>query len=420
MRILVDQSGYDLLNIGDVAMLQSCVVRLRQLWPDAEILVISHAPERLASYCPGTIAIGRTYADRPLFRIFPRKPRLAAEQAWKMAAPYISGRLGSGRVRPGPPRTAIQAVRAADLVVASGGGYVLDSFWWHAVGVLSLLSLAQRLGKPTAMFGQAVGPITQRVLRLQARTVLPRLAALGLREDRIGRDLALSLGTPPSAMTVTGDDALELIADAATPDGDALGVNMRVAGYSGVDSAAAAAVGDVVLQTAREFHAPVVALPVSRYPVDGDLDAIRALLRPDDPGAEIVLNDLTTPEALVTAVGRCRAIVTGSYHAAVFGLSQGVPAICLSKSSYYDAKFGGLSALFPSACFVGSLGQPDFGGWLRATIDQAWHLPARARADAREAAAWQRRAGREAYVRLRDVVEQGRWRSPVTSGAGHV
>jgi len=420
MRILVDQSGYDLLNIGDVAMLQSCVARLRQLWPDAEILVICHAPGRLASYCPGTIAIGQTYADLPLFRMFPRKPRLAAEQAWKMAAPYASGRLGTGRVRLSPPRTAIQAVRTADLVVASGGGYVLDSFWWHAVGVLSLLSLAQRLGKPTAMFGQAVGPISQRLLRLQTRAVLPRLAALGLREDRIGRDLALSLGTPPSAVTVTGDDALELIADAAPRDGDALGVNMRVAGYAGVDSATAAAVGDVLLRTAKEFDAPVVALPVSRYPVDGDLDAIRALLHQEGSGADIVLDDLTTPQALVTAVGRCRAIVTGSYHAAVFGLAQGVPAVCVSKSSYYDAKFGGLGALFPGACFAGSLGQPDFAGWLRAAIGQAWQLPARARAEARDAAARQRRAGREAYVRLRDVVERGRWWSPVTSGAGQV
>jgi len=31
-RILVDQSGYDLLNIGDVAMLQACVRRLTRIW----------------------------------------------------------------------------------------------------------------------------------------------------------------------------------------------------------------------------------------------------------------------------------------------------------------------------------------------------------------------------------------------------
>ena len=137
--------------------------------------------------------------------------------------------LPPGRVRPGRPRTAIQAVRAADLVVASGGGYVTDTWWWHAAGVLSLLRLAQRLGKPTAMFGQGVGPISERgrggsrALRAQARAVLPRLAVLGLREDRIGKDLAISLGIPAGAVAVTGDDALELIPEGSAADGSSGG-----------------------------------------------------------------------------------------------------------------------------------------------------------------------------------------------------
>jgi polysaccharide pyruvyl transferase WcaK-like protein len=42
MRILVDQSGYDLLNLGDVAMLQACVGHLGALWPQAEIAVVCH------------------------------------------------------------------------------------------------------------------------------------------------------------------------------------------------------------------------------------------------------------------------------------------------------------------------------------------------------------------------------------------
>jgi polysaccharide pyruvyl transferase WcaK-like protein len=411
VRILVDQSGYDLLNIGDVAMLRSCVIRLRQQWPDAEIMVISHAPGRLASHCPGTTVIGRAYADLPFARLLPRRARLASGQGWKTAAPFFSGRLHpgrlpSGRRRPGHPRTVIQAVRAADLVVASGGGYVTDTWWWHAAGVLSLLSLAQRLGKPTAMFGQGIGPVSRRVLRAQARAVLPRLAILGLREDQIGRDLALSLGTPPSAVIVTGDDALELIPDAGAPDGQALGVNMRVSGYAGVDPAETAAVGDLLLRAAGTLGAPIVALPVSRYAPDADLAAIRALLRPSRSRANIVLRDLTTPEELATSAAGCRAIVTGSYHAAVFGLAQGVPTVCLTKSSYYDAKFAGLRALFPSACFVISLEQPNFAARLRSSIHKAWHLPPQARAAARQAAARQRDAGRGAYTQFRNAVEK--------------
>jgi polysaccharide pyruvyl transferase WcaK-like protein/GT2 family glycosyltransferase len=421
-RILIDQSGYDLLNIGDVAMLQSCVIRLRRMWPDADIMVICHAPERLASYCPGTTAIGQTLAGLPLLRMLPRRPRLAAEQVWKMAAPYVACRFRTRPVRLARPRTAIQAVRVADLVVASGGGYVTDTWWWHGAGVLSLLRLAQRLGKPTAMFGQGVGPISERgrggsrALCRQARAVLPGLAVLGLREDRIGKDLAISLGIPAGAVAVTGDDALELIPEGSAADGSAhggsaqrggaLGVSMRVSPYAGVDRTAAETVGDLVVRAAEAFQAPIVTLPVSRYPVDGDLDALRALLHRERSGADIVLHDLATPEALISACAGCRVIVTGSYHAAVFGLARGVPAVCLTRSAYYDAKFAGLTALFPGACFVISLDQPDLAGRLGQTIDQAWHLPVQARDGARKAAARQRQAGRQAYARLRDVVEK--------------
>jgi polysaccharide pyruvyl transferase WcaK-like protein/GT2 family glycosyltransferase len=399
-RILIDQSGYDLMNVGDVAMLQSCVLRLRQVWPGAEVMVICHAPGRLATYCPGTVAIGRTLADRRFFRVLPRRPRLAAEQAWKIAAPYLAGRFRRPPVQPDRPRTAIQAVLAADLVVASGGGYLTDTWWWHAAGVLSLLSLAQRLGKPTAMFGQGVGPIDQPALRAQARAVLPGLVRLGLREDVTGRDLALSLGARPGVLAVTGDDALELIPGASAPAGHALGVSMRVSAYAGVDLAAARTVGDVVIQAAKAFQAPVVALPVSRYPVDGDLAALGALLDPERSGTGVALDDLATTEALIAAAARCRVIVTGSYHAAVFGLAQGVPAVCLTRSRYYDAKFAGLRALFPGACSVVSLDEPGFAGRLRAAIDQAWHLPAAVRAAAGDAAAGQRAAGRDAYARF--------------------
>lgn len=415
VRILVDQSGYDLLNIGDVAMLQSCVARLRRQWPTAEIMVITHAPGRLASYCPGTLAIGRTFADLPFFRLLPRKPRLVFEQLWKMAAPYCWGRLGYrqasrrlgyGQVQRRRPRTPIQAVQAADLVVAGGGGYVTDTWWWHAAGVLSLLSLAQRLGKPTAMFGQGIGPVRHRPLRAQAGAVLPKLTVLGLREGRTGPGLALSLGVPPGVMTVTGDDALELIGDTAAAEGKALGVNVRVAGYAGVDAAAAAAVGDLVLAVAAALEAPVVALPVSRYTADADIRALLALPHGRTPNrTDIVLTDIASPAALVSATASCRAIVTGSYHAAVFGLAQGVPVVCLAKSSYYHAKFDGLRALFPGACFMVSLDAADCAVSLSSAIRQAWDLPAAARAAARDTAIRLRDAGREAYAQFRAEVE---------------
>ena len=405
MRILVDQSGYDLLNLGDVAMLQSCIARLRLQWPEAEIMVIAHEPQRLASYCPGVIPIGRTLDTLPLGHLFPRKLRLASEQVWKIAAPYFPHRYGSRQAMPDRPHTAIQAVYVADLVVASGGGYVTDTWWWHAAGVLSLLSLAQRLGKPTAMFGQGLGPIGQRTLRAQARTVLPKLKVVGLREDRIGRDVALSVGSPSGAITLTGDDALELLDGTSVAQGSALGVNVRVSNSAGVHSVTAVPIGDLVLKAAEAFKAPIIGLPVSRYRGNADIEALRVLLHRGDSRVNIVLDDIISPEDLASAAASCRTIVTGSYHAAVFGLAQGVPTVCLAKSSYYNAKFDGLRALFPGACSIVPLDAPDSAARLRASMLGAWHLPVAARAAARNTAVCLRKAGRAAYKQFRVEVE---------------
>ena len=421
MRILIDQSGYDLLNIGDVAMLQGCVTRLRTHWPDAQIMVVAADPARLAAYCPGTTAIGHTLADLRFLRTLPPKARLALEQAWKMAGPYLARSAGACRTPDNAPRTAVQAVRVADLVVASGGGYLNDTFWWHASGVLSLLSLAQRLGKPTAMFGQGIGPMSRRLLRAQARAVFPRLAVLGLREEQIGRGLAISLGARPAAVRLTGDDALEHGAARQEPPrpgapgpagrGNAvasqvLGLNLRVSGYAGVDQVTAAAVGRVVQDAASGLNADLVGLPVSRYATGADAGALRALTSAAHAPASIAVEDIVTPEALAAAAARCRVVITGSYHAAVFSLAAGVPAVCLTNSRYYDAKFGGLAALFPGACWIVSLGHPDSAGRLRVAVRDAWKRPAPERAAGAATARSLCGAGRQAYAQFRVAVEE--------------
>lgn len=401
MRILVDHDGYDLLNLGGVAMLQACVTRLRQQWPDAEIKVIAHVPRRLEQYCPGAAPIGRTFADAPYVQVFPRKVRLASEQLWRIAGPSLCDRLGRDDRGDGWPRTAIEAVRWADVVVAAGGGYLTDTWWWHAAGVLSLLSSAQGLGKPTAMFGQGIGPLHGRALRAIACRVLPGLAALGLREEVTSLGLALACGARRDVITMTGDDAIEVIPDAEPKEATALGFNIRSADYAGIGRETSAAVGACVAAFARDLRAPIIGLPVSRYSSSSDLAAISECLEAGQPNVEVALRDLPSPAELMSAAASCRAVVTGSYHAAVYALAQGIPAVCLSKSRYYDAKFAGLSALFPAACQVVSLADHDALSRLRQAILLAWFLPEGIRSYARDAAARQRTAGRAAYERFR-------------------
>jgi len=186
----------------------------------------------------------------------------------------------------------------------------------------------------------------------------------------------------------------------------ALGVNIREADYAGVGGDSAAAVGETLAAAAHDLGAPVIALPVSRYATTSDLGAIRACLSSARPTTGVTLSDLASPDDLLSAAAKCRAVVTGSYHAAVYALSQGVPAVCLTRSSYYDAKFAGLRALFPEACQVVSLAAEDRAHILRSAITQAWDLPPAARAAALEAAGRQRAAGREAYADFRAAADR--------------
>lgn len=373
VRILVDHSGYALQNIGDIAMLQACIRRLRALWPDAHIDVFTESPNRLDALCPGTNAVLPTIAGRRQTSVLPLSAQLAAEQLWKIVVPLldISRRDSSGAgAKAGHPRQQ-EAVRRADLVVSSGGGFVNDVFWWHGAGVLSILSMAQRLGKPTAMFGQGIGPLTHPLLRRLVAHTMPRLEVIGLREGVRSVDVLKANRVEHQDMLVTGDDALLLATAPRRPrTGSLIGINVRVAAYSQVAEDVGARVVAVTRATALEHGLPVAALPVENNRTVSDLAAMGISGTDEDCSAGHEVGDVRTPQELVERVSRCRVVVTGSYHAAVFGLAAGIPAICVTNSPYYDGKFEGLAALFPGGCQIVGAGS-GLERDLSAAIDRA-------------------------------------------------
>jgi colanic acid/amylovoran biosynthesis protein len=391
MRILVDHSGYALQNIGDIAMLQACISRLRSLWPDATIDVITESVERLARYCPGTTPVSATVTSRGPVAALPPRARLGGEQLWKMAAPLVAG---AGR-RTGAVGGSgvVPAIRRADVVVSSGGGFINDAFWWHGFGVLSVLAMAQRLGKPTAMFGQGIGPLTNPVLRHLLRAVLPRLAVLGLREG-VGSLPEVRIGSVvPESVVITGDDALLLATPPTRPvTGSRVGMNIRAARYSGMTEAAGRNLIEVIERAAHCHGAGTVALPVEYNSAASDLRIVGSG-RLDG-----------TPEQLIRTTASCRVVATGSYHAAVFALAAGVPVVCITNSAYYDGKFRGLAALFPGGCQI-VRGGPDFGRDLTHALAQAWRNTESDRDEIHRSALRQVATADAAYQRFAGMVE---------------
>jgi polysaccharide pyruvyl transferase WcaK-like protein len=418
-RILVEPNAHHLLNLGDVAMLQVAVRRFRALWPGASISVITDDPARLAGCCPSALPVPaagrRLWFDSHPFTYTlermapsPLSPRLIeGHRALRRRRPGAARRLVRARAALGrkdarPLDEFLQALDTADVVVSSGAGAFNDEFASLAISILDLLQMAKECGAVTAALGHGIGPITDRALLRRAREVLPSIDLVTLRERVVGEPLLASFGVPADRILVTGDDAVELAYDARR-DGVAahLGFNLRLARYAHVDPDAAEAVGAALREAAVRHSCRLLSLPISHHPAEADAAVDVGLL--GAPG--VVEDQVETSLGVVDLVGRCRAVVTGSYHAAVFALAQGIPAVGLVASAYYDAKFSGLLDQFGGAgLWIVRLDDADLRTRLAWGIDEAWAHADEVRPHLLEHAARQVESGRAAYRRLAQLV----------------
>ena len=277
------------------------------------------------------------------------------------------------------------AVDDATMVIAMGGGYLTDVDEYQAHRTLSLLERALERGVPTAMLGQGIGPMDDPTLRAHAARVLPRVDHIALREGRRGPALLRSLGVPDGRVVVTGDDAVELGYRARTEGlGRHLGVCLRIAGYSPVTDSARAEVGRVVRSVADRAGAGLVPLPVSEYRSEDRRATMPLLAGYRAEGTP--LGRFSGPERLAAEVSRCRVLVTGAYHVAVFALSQGIPVVGLTSSRYYDDKFGGLGAMFGAGFALVHLDDRGLREALDRAVTELWDAADRVRDPLRDRA----------------------------------
>jgi colanic acid/amylovoran biosynthesis protein len=101
--------------------------------------------------------------------------------------------------------------------------------------------------------------------------------------------------------------------------------------------------------------------------------------------AENEIGNLDDPLKIVRQIGRCRVVIAGSYHAAVFALSH---------------KFEGLKAQFGNDRYVLRFDDYDFREKFAQTLDKAWATAGEAGPRLLEAAEEQVKARLAAYQRL--------------------
>jgi polysaccharide pyruvyl transferase WcaK-like protein len=426
MHILVEPSEYAYLNIGDTAMLQVAVARLSALFPHAAIHVFTHDPRGLAFYCPDAIPLttrGRQiwlqdgYLFDRLYQLLPRsyltEQLREVERGLRRRWPSLGKLLIRSKMKLRGTSSQdmneyLEVISKADLVVVSGMGGITDAFPEYAFGVLDTLGLAIQRGIPTAMFGQGIGPIQDPKLKARANAVLPYVDLIALREDRAGRPLLESLGVSSDRVLTTGDDAIEIAYQSRSEQlGNGLGVNLRAASYSSVDQCLIERTRPVLQNVARKHKVPMIPIPISWGMGEADAVTIQQLTI----GYDNVFDTgqpVDTQTKVIEQIRRCRVVVTGSYHAAVFALAQGIPAVGLAKSDYYVDKFVGLAELFDAGCEVIFLTDTQFPTKLELAIDRMWQSVEQLRPQLLAAAARQIQLSRAAYQRVQELVHSAK------------
>ena len=406
LRVFILPGAPDCANLGDLAMLQVAIERLRGLWPEARLHVVTRDSEVLHRHCPEVESVpwkgrNRWLRIRALPRaLFPNLPErccralpLAAARSWRL-----------GVLLWPEQRRLVQAFAdalfSADLIVLSGCGLLTDAFAHNAIQMLDTLAAAQRCGIPTVLLSQGIGPITRPDLLRRTSEVLPRVESIFLRERRTSAPLLKQLRVSESRIAVTGDDTVELAFRQRRAEiGRQIGVSLRLANYSAMTPDLVAVGRRVLADKAREFQTRLVGIPIRSGPVDSDIQALDRLLNNPLVAGDIG-HDLHTPLDVIRRTSDCRLVVTGSYHAGVFALAQGIPVVAFAASDYYRDKFLGLADQFGAGCRVLGTHEPEFTSQLDRTIEEIWKQAPVLRPALLNAAEAQIKAARAAYQQL--------------------
>ena len=432
MRIVVDtglNTGiYEYSNMGDVAMLQVGVRRLFKLWPTVRVEVITEDPDALTRYCPGAIPLSRTSQDLwvgdnilvgRVSRFIPdvaisrlSQVKRALGLRWPEIVRLMIRLKLSFRDRAIANSEAsafLEAMGGADLLVVCGAGGFSDTCRDWNMSILSTMEAAIGRRVPVALFGQGMGPLNDSEVLSRARKIFPAVTIFSLRGTRGGEELLQSLRVAPSRIITTGDEAIELAYEARSKEyGQGLGANLRVSSYAEVEQGHLEIVKTVLQEFAKRYNAPMIPVPIAFEPgCADDPQTIRQLLAGFDDHSDGGLT-LDTPVKVIKQAGRCRIVVTGAHHAAVFALAQGIPVVCLAKSHYYIAKFLGLQDQFGPGCETVFINDPGLRENLAAAVERAWHHAEGVRLPLQQAALRQIELSRRAYDQVKELVNSRR------------
>ncbi len=401
----VQTGSYELDNLGDRAMLEVLIDRLREHHPGLRISVFARSAERVRSLDRAVeqlpVEQKREWALIRALYLRMRRVTPSVDSFIRTKQPHLYEAILRTKAR---ALVNSEALANTDMLIVSGGGFITDVFPGQAWPVLERMAAAIRQNVPFALVGQGIGPLRDSALLRKAREVLPHAKLIAVRETLYSLPLLLELGVARNLIVATGDDAIEPAYELRSEtQGTMIGVNFRVADYAGITQWDVDSLRGPMRGASKKLGAELISLPVctvDSVESSSDAEVVSHLVDPGDATDEAP----QTPAALIERIRKCRVVETGSDHAAVIALAQGIPAICVFNTEYYGNKFRGLAEEFGDGCVLVEKSQPDFVAVLMSAIENSWNGAEKLRPSLLRSAVAQIGAGREVYARLGEIV----------------
>ena len=169
LRVAVQTGSYELDNLGDLAMLEVLIDRLREHYPGTSISVFARDAERVRS-------LGRAVKQIPVEQkrewamirsLYLGLRRVVPSVDWVMRRrrPWWYESILRMKAR---ALVNLEVLENTDMLIVSGGGFITDVFPGQAWPVLERMAAAIRQNVPFALRGQGIGPLRDPALLQKA------------------------------------------------------------------------------------------------------------------------------------------------------------------------------------------------------------------------------------------------------------
>ena len=322
-------------NHGVEALVVSTIAQLRELIPGATFTVLDRAPDYDASRLPATdVKFVHDYTIRPLY----------AGKLRKTLTRFLPGLDQEAEI-------AANELRSAACVVASGGDVFCSEYGHRSLlSHLQPLKIAQAAGVPFVIHAQSIGPFTNDLDRLAFTEVARHAAAVTVRETASFRYLTEALELPATHCHLVADPAF-LLALPDPAEGDALFAHHRaVEDRPTIALSTSSAIChwmesdadrhveawlEVIHWLRDTLDANLILIPhVQELSAKNDDRVLATKLQSRlgyDPRVRLAGGDFGASE-FKAIISRCDFVVAERMHAAIAGLSTGVPTLVIGYS----------------------------------------------------------------------------------------